>query len=150
MADPVVSRLLSFARELQRASTFPELLDAARAEVRASVGYEHAWLMVADDEDVHEVKLIGASSDLHDLIWEFAPTLTIAGDAMLEEIVGSDAPVVVTDARTDPRTNKEIVAQIGNRTIVNRESIPEPAAFASGWGSRSAVRRASSRKRVAL
>src|SRR6187455_3330189 len=43
----------------------------------------------------------------------------IAGDPMLEEIVKGEGIVVVEDARTDPRTNKEVVARLGNRTIVN-------------------------------
>ncbi|MGV3724130.1 MAG: two-component system sensor histidine kinase NtrB, partial [Actinomycetota bacterium] len=38
---------------------------------------------------------------------------------MLEEIVTGTEVVVVEDARTDPRTNKEIVHALGNRTIVN-------------------------------
>ena len=46
-------------------------------------------------------------------------TLTIEGDVMLEEIAEAKGIVVVEDARTDERTNKEIVARLGNRTIVN-------------------------------
>jgi two-component system, cell cycle sensor histidine kinase and response regulator CckA len=38
---------------------------------------------------------------------------------MIEEIMTAVAPVVVIDARTDPRTNKDIVARLGNRTIIN-------------------------------
>ena len=45
--------------------------------------------------------------------------IPIAGDAMLEELMTADHVVVVEDARTDPRTNKAIVAQLQNRTIIN-------------------------------
>jgi signal transduction histidine kinase/CheY-like chemotaxis protein len=48
-----------------------------------------------------------------------APVLQVEGDPLLEQLVSSDEPVVVEDARTDPRTNKEIVAALGNRTIIN-------------------------------
>ncbi len=43
----------------------------------------------------------------------------IAGDAMLQEIASTDHVVVVEDARTDPRTNKHLVAQTQCRTILN-------------------------------
>ena len=50
---------------------------------------------------------------------EGVATLTIEGDRMLEEIVAAKEIVVIEDALTDERTNKEIVARLGNRTIIN-------------------------------
>lgn len=113
------TRLLAFARELQRATTFPQLLEAIRTEVQGAIGYEHAWLFVADREDASEMRLLDFAGAKHDRAWQEAPLLKIAGDAMLEEIMRGDVPVVVADARTDPRTDKAIVERLGNRTIVN-------------------------------
>jgi len=119
MKQFTASRLLSFARELQRASTFQELLEITRVEAVASVGYAQVWLFVSDDEEVRELRLIDYAGSQRDLAWEFAPLLTVETDPMLQEIVRSDEPVVVEDARTDPRTDKKIVEQLGNRTIIN-------------------------------
>jgi signal transduction histidine kinase/ActR/RegA family two-component response regulator len=116
---PVGTRLLAFARELQRAATFVEVLDIARAEVRDALGFDHAWLCVADSEDADEVRVIGYSGSRQDLIWEIAPRIPVRGDPMMAEIFAGEAPVVVEDARTDPRTNKAIVEALGNRTILN-------------------------------
>jgi signal transduction histidine kinase/ActR/RegA family two-component response regulator len=116
---PVGGRLLAFARELQRAATFVEVLDVARAEVRDAVGFDHAWLCVADDEPIREVRMLGYSGSRQDLVWEVAPRIPVQGDPMMEEILAAEGPVIVEDARTDPRTNKAIVEQLGNRTIVN-------------------------------
>lgn len=113
------TRLLAFARELQRATTFPQLLEAIRVEVQAAIGYTHAWMFVADREGANEMRLLDFAGTQHDAAWQEAPVLKIAGDAMLEEIMRADAPVVVADARTDPRTDKAIVERLGNRTIVN-------------------------------
>ena len=41
---PVGTRLLAFARQLQGAGTFAEILDLARAEMRDAIGFDHAWL----------------------------------------------------------------------------------------------------------
>jgi signal transduction histidine kinase len=119
MSAPETSRLLAFARELQGVATFEELLLATRAELEVAMGFKHAWLFVADKEDVEEMRLIDIAGSVRSDAWIVAPVLKIKGDPMLEEIVRSDQPVVVADARTDPRTNKQIVAQLGNRTIVN-------------------------------
>src|SRR5262245_46557641 len=105
---PVGTRLLAFARELQRAATFADMLDAARAEVRVALGFEHAWLLVADEDHPAEVKLLGYSGARQDLVWEIAPRVPIAGDPMLAAIFAGEGPVVVADARTDPRTNKSL------------------------------------------
>jgi signal transduction histidine kinase len=122
-ADPAVSppavRLLAFARPLQLARDFGELLDVVAAEVREAVGYPHAWIFVAEDENAEELRLLDASAGMHDQIWEKAPILRIRGDAMVEEIFYGDRPVVVEDARTDPRTDKQMVMALGNRTIIN-------------------------------
>lgn len=114
-----ISRLLAFARELQGVAAFEELLLATRAELEVAIGFKHAWLFVAGKEDVEEMRLIDIAGSVRNDAWLVAPVLKIKGDPMLEEIVRSDPPVVVSDARTDPRTDKRIVAQLGNRTIVN-------------------------------
>jgi signal transduction histidine kinase/CheY-like chemotaxis protein len=116
---PVGARLLAFARELQRAATFVEVLDIARGEVRDAIGFEHAWLCVAEEDDPREARLIGYSGARQDLVWEVAPRIPVDGDPMMAEIFAAEGPVVVEDARVDPRTNKDLVAQLGNRTIVN-------------------------------
>jgi signal transduction histidine kinase/ActR/RegA family two-component response regulator len=116
---PVGARLLAFARELQRAATFVEVLDIARGEVRDAIGFEHAWLCVAEEDDPREARLIGYSGARQDLVWEVAPRIPVEGDPMMAEIFAAEGPVVVEDARVDPRTNKDLVAQLGNRTIVN-------------------------------
>lgn len=114
------NHLLVFARRLLAVESFHDLLEVTREEMRRVTGYEHTWLMISEeDENVTEVRLIDASSSQVEQMWLVAPVLKIRGDAMLEEIFESDSPVVVEDARTDPRTDKHIVDQLGNRTIVN-------------------------------
>jgi len=118
VAEVPSNRLLAFARKLLPAATFSDLLAVAREEARVAVGYEHVWFMVADDEEVHELRLIEYSGARHAEVWEAAPVLKVDGDLFLEEVVRSDVPIVIEDARTDPRTNKEIVAKLQNRTLI--------------------------------
>jgi signal transduction histidine kinase/ActR/RegA family two-component response regulator len=118
MSTAHLEDLLAFARRLLRAATFADLVSIVREEVRESVGYNRAWFYVAEREDAQELRLIGFSGDVADLVWDVAPVLKVQGDPFLEEFITSDRPVVVEDARTDPRTDKAIVEKLQNRTII--------------------------------
>ena len=117
--DPALVRLLAFARSLQSARTFGELLGVARAEVERSTGYRHAWLVVKDEESDTDLRLIEVAGDQRASVWEFAPRLDARGDAFLTEMLARDTALVIEDARVDPRTNKQMVEKLQNRTLVN-------------------------------
>src|SRR6187397_2026851 len=102
MAQFTGSRLLAFPRDLQRASTFQELLEITRLEAIASAGYPHVWLFISVNEEVSELRLIDYAGSQRDLAWDVAPVLKVHGDPLMEQIINSDEPVVVQDARTDP------------------------------------------------
>lgn len=116
MAGTDQGRLLQFARELQRAVNFSQLLEIVRDAVESMVGYRHAWLAMVEPNLTHVRVLayVGTGSS-----WDEAMVIPIAGDAMVAEILKATTPIVVEDARTDPRTNKEMVQVLGNRTIIN-------------------------------
>lgn len=113
--------LLQLCKQLERSWSLSDILDAVAPVAERVMGYPHVWLaLVAETPGMVTTvshRVLGQES-------EFTRTLLsleipIAGDPMLEEIMGADHVVVVEDARTDPRTNKQIVAQVHNRTIIN-------------------------------
>ena len=114
-----VNRLLVFARTLLGAQSFGELLAAARDEVRAVAGYEHVWFMVAEGEQADELRLIDFYGDNREVVWRTAPVLKVKGDRILAELVASEGPGVIADARVDERTDKRSVARLQNRTLIN-------------------------------
>ena len=112
--------LLRLSRNLERSQTYAEVLNAAQDEVRNIIGYQNLWAYLLTDDKKHFKALVAGG--LVEDIWmtdENATMLTITGDRMLEEIAEARDIVVVEDARTDERTDKAIVASLGNRTIVN-------------------------------
>jgi PAS domain S-box-containing protein len=114
--DRHAEALLTLSRRIEGAHTEKDAFDAAFDILRAHTGYRHYWIFVFDEDGRHARFHIGSGGPESD---PSTATLTIPGDPMLEEIATSRDIVVVEDARTDPRTNKEIVARIGNRTIIN-------------------------------
>ncbi|HTV20293.1 MAG TPA: GAF domain-containing protein, partial [Polyangiaceae bacterium] len=112
-------RLLGFARTLQDVTSFGALLDASRAEVQATTGYAHAWLMMRDERNATQLRLLETSGARRDDIWSHAAVLDVKGDPFLEDLLSSSLPLVIPDARIDPRTNKLMVERLQNRTLIN-------------------------------
>ncbi len=110
--------LLTLSRRLEQAQTYSEALNAALDQVKAVLGYQNVWTYLLS-EDKQSFRLLTSTGDLSQMITDDLPTLPIKGDQFLEEIAEGKDIVLVEDARTDPRTNKDIVALLGNRTIVN-------------------------------
>ncbi len=111
--------LLSLARELARSRSFNELLIALQTHVVATLGYSTVWLGVKDQEESTSLRIIDMAGAQRELIYDQYMTIPLEGDAMIAEIFAGQHIVVVEDARVDPRTNKEIVQALGNRTIIN-------------------------------
>ncbi|MDX9974599.1 MAG: GAF domain-containing protein, partial [FCB group bacterium] len=112
--------LLRLSRRLELAQTFMEVVDAARDEVREIIGYQSLWVFLFSEDKKHAYALLAGGAMSEAVMSETgAATLTIEGDRMLEEIAEAKGIVVVEDARTDPRTDKAMVARMENRTIVN-------------------------------
>jgi PAS domain S-box-containing protein len=111
--------LLQLSQQLERTLTSADVLRACREAVQRTLGLNVAWFyMLSEDERSMRLTVAddGLSGRVHPRAGE---VLMIAGDAMLEEIVSANHLVLVEDARTDPRTNKDIVAKMQNRTIMN-------------------------------
>jgi PAS domain S-box-containing protein len=112
--------LLRLSKNLEHAQTYNEVLNAAQDEVKKIIGYQNLWVYLLT-EDKKQCKALISRGPVSDTLLseDDIATLTIKGDRMLEEIAEGKGIIVVQDARTDKRTNKEMVAKIGNRTIVN-------------------------------
>jgi two-component system cell cycle sensor histidine kinase/response regulator CckA len=113
-----LQRLLRFARELQQATSIDAIVRLTQREIVESTGYSRVWFYVLEP-DRERGRMLAFVGDAEELQWEHAQTIVVAGDRMAEEILRGEGPVVVEDARTDPRPNPEIVAKLGNRTIIN-------------------------------
>lgn len=113
--------LLQLCKRLERAWTLPDILDAVSPAATQVLGYPHCWLGVYGLKPGFVSVLLHSSQATDSALARAIDTteIPIAGDTMVQEIMEADHVVVVADARTDPRTNKEIVAALHNRTIIN-------------------------------
>ena len=111
--------MLLHAGELQRATTLGELVQVTYAAVRAHTRYVHAWLAVVDRDDPDFMYIVEVRGSQEALVLATCPRLSIADDAMVQEILEGGAPVVIAEAAEDPRTDKRIVSVLRNRTLVN-------------------------------
>ncbi len=130
MYDPLVApdtteptkALLQLCKRLERAWNLPDILAALAPVMDEVLGYPHAWLALVGERPGFVTIISQATAGTgFEQLHAKAQSLDIplAGDRMLAEIMAADHVVVVNDARTDPRTNKDVVAQLHNRTIIN-------------------------------
>ena len=71
MDQPSFGRLFQFARELQSAVTFSDMLALVRDEIEAVIGYRHAWLCIFEP-DLKSARILATSSEHERAIWEHA------------------------------------------------------------------------------
>lgn len=107
--------LLMLSRSLEGIGTYQELVNAALKAVEPVLGYHRLWVYLFEPNSDYAYLLMAGGVEFNADI----SRLPIRGDRMMEEIAARPTFVLVEDAKTDPRVNHEIVAQLGNRTIVN-------------------------------
>lgn len=113
-----LEQVLRHSCELQLASSTSELTSALHRIVAETTRYRATWIASFDPHTPDVVRILAATGPVAEIAARH-PSVPRGADAMLEEIAIAVRPVVVEDARTDPRTNKEMVARYGNRTLVN-------------------------------
>jgi signal transduction histidine kinase len=114
-----LTAMLRLSHALQLATRVGAVVQAAQDAVLDIAGYTTTFLSVIQPGTPRTARVLAIRGSIEELVWEVAPVFLIDGDAMLEEVLGAAHPVVVSDARTDPRTNKQQVEVFGNRTMVH-------------------------------
>lgn len=120
-SDQHVKALLQLCKRLERAWELGDILSAYAPVAIDILGYPHVWLAIFNQKpgiiSIVSHLSAGEVSETSKLIQSI--DIPIAGDRMADEIMHAEHVVIVEDARIDPRTNKDMVALIQNRTIIN-------------------------------
>ncbi|OYT94080.1 MAG: diguanylate cyclase [Burkholderiales bacterium PBB3] len=111
--------LLEMCKRLERAWALDDILHGMTPAIEDVLGYRHSWLALFGHPPGFINVISHVDSGQAQKRDVKSMNIPVAGDAMLEELLTADHVVVVEDARTDPRTNKEVVAHLQNRTIIN-------------------------------
>jgi len=117
LSEKYTRSLLDVARAMESARSLEDIVEAAREEISKTIGYKTAWLCLTDVRR-EEARVLSIAGDMPEANYQLA-TIKVAGDKMMEEIMEGTHPVVVVDARTDPRSDKKMLEVTGNRTIIN-------------------------------
>jgi PAS domain S-box-containing protein len=132
--EEYTASLLRLYALLGRADSYSAILAALLSEVPTIVGYAGVGFGVMHEDghsmmmlDVRGASIEKAAESILQLGGRYETgtaaekfvRIPISGDPMMEELAEGTHIVVVEDAPTDPRTNKQVVAVGHNRTIVN-------------------------------
>lgn len=111
--------LLRLSKALEEARSYYDIQLATNSAVMERLKINNTWIYLATPDKPDVLELLSFVGDQEGVIRTHTATLHVKGDAMLEEIMSSRNAVVVEDARTDPRTNKDFVEKEKIRTLVN-------------------------------
>lgn len=112
--------LLDLSRRMQGVSSYEELVRVASDAMWEHTRYRHAWLTLFDVERQMARWLGGVGRATHASTASLQMLeFSIADDAMVSEILRSHEPVIVEDARRDPRPDPDAAKAFGSCTIVN-------------------------------
>ena len=114
-----LAAVLLLSHDLQVAASLGAVVQAAQDAVRKTTGYATTWLSASLPGTPRTARVLAIRGAIEELVWELAPIFQVDGNAMLEEVWGAAHPVVLEDARTDPRTNKKEVEIFGNITLIH-------------------------------
>lgn len=109
--------LLRTSRNLEQAQTDREAIDAVVVAIREVLGWGRAWVYLLTSSREHADLFVDSVSAARPR--EMPARLSGRGDPYLEAIAEATGVVVLEDARSDPRTNKELVERTQVRTVVN-------------------------------
>jgi signal transduction histidine kinase len=112
-----ISGMLNFARELQLVSDMESLLEVAHVETCRFTRYRSTCFYILKSGET--IELLGVFGRPEGIVRRAVPYMPAKGDAYIEDVIASREPVIVEDARVDPRTNKELVKTLGNRTMIH-------------------------------
>lgn len=110
---------LDLTQKLQTTKNYSELYNLILDAVLTGTRYKGAWLFIIDQETETEAFMVSGAGGNDKLASSTYMRLDMTSDPMLKEILEGHKPVIVEDGRTDPRTNKDIVKQMGIISIIN-------------------------------
>jgi len=111
-------RLLVFARTLHAIEDFGSMVSATADEIRESIGYSVAWISVFDIP-AQEARILAVQGDNEADIWALAPIIPLTDDPYLARVFQATEPQILEDAQLALDVNRELVEQLGNRTLIN-------------------------------
>lgn len=122
-----------FRAQVATTATLSDALELLAAEVRGTLGYRSTWygVMTADGK---AFRVLMAELSGGEDIWDSAAVVPIEGDPLVTRLVETREVQIVEDAQTDPDVNREIVEQLGNRTVVNVPMLLENGEFYGSLG----------------
>lgn len=119
-----------FRSQIATTATLGDALELLAAEVQSTLGYRKTWYGVLS-ADRKSFRVLAAELSGGEDLWDSASVIPIEGDPFVTRLLETGEVQIVEDAQTDPDVNREIVEQLGNRTIVN---VPMHVDHIGLWG----------------
>jgi len=108
------------AKDFNKFDTVDSMLCYFQKIMKERFNFNTVHLYKFKDKSCSTVELISASGNQQESLKKI-PLIISKNDLLFKRILGSELPIYVKDARTDPCTNKEIVNNMGLVTMLNSQ-----------------------------
>jgi len=115
----LLTSLGQIAKDLNCIETVDSMLCYLQQVMKERFGFSLVHLFRFRDNSNTTIDLISVSGNNQEKIRKNHPVIVSKNDLMFKRILASELPIYIRDARIDPCTNKDIVNEMGNRTIIN-------------------------------
>lgn len=110
--------LLRFLKGTSLTSGASQIIKLLRSELHKTLGFRRVWLYQLSEDGLRFEFLTDAVPGFYR--HPAARSVTIKGDAYLEDLRDSADLIIVNDAQVDPRLNREIVTLLNIRTLIHQ------------------------------
>ena len=118
-SSSLLNSLSGLTKGLYRVETVDSMMAFLQGEIEKQFGFDLVWLYAFHNNEKSALKLISVVGKDQTKIEKEYPAIDIIHDQMLANVFSNENAIYIEDARIDPTTNKEIVNELGNRTIIN-------------------------------
>ncbi len=113
--DRISQSLLRLSKQLERATSYTGVMDAALAELKSTTAYQSIWVYLYTRDMEYAEALVSSGK-------EFTPDvlrLKIKGDRVLEATIATKDVLVIPEASVDSRSNQDLAEQHAIHTIIH-------------------------------
>ncbi len=125
--------LLQLSRRMLTVNSCEALVDLVRDDLRARIGVNNAWIYLTDPENLDAMRFIAGTGAVADIARRIASEAPIRASPFVLEVMRSETPVLCLEARSDPRTDKDLVAAFGTRSLLAATILRDRQAIRVIW-----------------
>jgi diguanylate cyclase (GGDEF)-like protein len=117
----LINSLGTLTKNLYSVDSLDSMMDILSQEMERLFGFSAVWLYKYVDTRKATIQLVSAAGKQSTKIKNNISSVDISNDKLCKDTFNSVTPIYIKEASLDPRTNKDIVKKMGNRSLIQSQ-----------------------------